>query len=423
MNIVVFEDAGTEKLFPITTGRPAYAISCGSYRLIDWLKRLDGPMVGIVRTYLETLQLADFPEFSTLSAESTWTLVVNARLAPSVSNFQKLQALVKRFESESESTEAEVFRCGWATAAAVVKTKTFDSLPEPSAQWLKTIDELGNQPDTKVTENGLDLFDYPHDVVMQNMDCIEESLAHRIEAGSLKKLRERVYVGKDVKLDSSVVFDTSKGFVVIDDNVKVGPFSFFRGPVYIGPNSKVSEHASIKDGVSVGHTCKVGGEVEGCVIEPYSNKQHHGFLGHSYLGSWINLGAGTCNSDLKNTYGIVNMNYGDEKVSTGTQFMGCIIGDYAKTAINTCIFTGKVVGTASMVYGFATTNVPSFTNYARTFGKMGVLPAAVTITTQKRMFKRRSVDQRGCDIQLVHDMFKLTENERPDDLSVEPISL
>ena len=123
------------------------------------------------------------------------------------------------------------------------------------------------------------------------------------------------------------------------------------------------------------------------------------------------------------TYGIVNMQYGEEKVSTGTQFIGCVIGDYAKTAINTCIFTGKLVGVASMVYGFATTNVPSFVNYARTFGKVGDLPADVIITTQKRMFARRNVIQRGCDIQLVHDMYRVTQQERPDDLSSEPLSL
>ena len=115
--------------------------------------------------------------------------------------------------------------------------------------------------------------------------------------------------------------------------------------------------------------------------------------------------------------------YGEEKVSTGLQFMGCVIGDYAKTAINTCIFTGKTIGTASMVYGFATTNVPSFVNYARTFDAVGKLPPEVVVTTQKRMFGRRDVAQRSCDIQLVHDMFRVTADERPDELSCQPISL
>ena len=143
------------------------------------------------------------------------------------------------------------------------------------------------------------------------------------------------------------------------------------------------EHAALKDGVSLGHTVKIGGEVEASVIEPYTNKQHHGFLGHSYLGSWINLGAGTCNSDLKNTYGKINIQYGEQKVATGMQFLGCIIGDYSKTAINTSIFTGKVIGVCSMMYGFVTSNVPSYVNYARLFGQTALLPADVMISTQQ----------------------------------------
>ena len=226
-----------------------------------------------------------------------------------------------------------------------------------------------------------------------------------------------------MQLGQHVVFDTSGGPIVIDQNVRLGPHSFFRGPIYIGPNSRVSEHAAIKDEVSIAHTCKIGGEVEASVIEPYSNKQHHGFLGHSYLGSWINLGAGTCNSDLKNTYGTVNMQYGDRKVATGMQFLGCVIGDYAKTAINTSIFTGKLIGAGSMVYGFATTNVPSFVNYARSFGEIGNLPPEVIVSTQARMFARRNVTQRPCDVQLIHDMYRVTEFERPAKLSDEPLSL
>ncbi len=186
------------------------------------------------------------------------------------------------------------------------------------------------------------------------------------------------------------------------------------------------EHAALKDGVAIGHTAKIGGEVEASIVEPYTNKQHHGFLGHSYLGSWINLGAGTCNSDLKNTYGQVNMEYRGEKVPTGMQFVGAVVGDYAKTAINTGIFTGKTIGACSMVYGFVTTNVPSFVNYARLFGQVTEAPVEVMIATQRRMFERRGVEQRECDIQLLRDMYALTEHERTqsgETLSLEPLSL
>jgi glucose-1-phosphate thymidylyltransferase len=103
-----------------------------------------------------------------------------------------------------------------------------------------------------------------------------------------------------------------------------------------------------------------------------------------------------------------------------------MIGDYVKTAINTGIFTGKVVGACSMVYGFVTTNVPSFVNYARLFGQVSEAPAEVMVSTQRRMFARRGVTQRPCDVQLLHDMHRLTAHERQSlgqALSLEPLSL
>ena len=115
------------------------------------------------------------------------------------------------------------------------------------------------------------------------------------------------------------------------------------------------------------------------------------------------------------------MEYRGEQVATGMQFVGCIMGDYSKSAINTGIFTGKTVGCCSMLYGFVTTNVPSFVNYARLFGQVTELPPEVMIATQQRMFARRNVEQRECDIALIHAMYDLTRHERQ--LAGEPLSL
>lgn len=267
------------------------------------------------------------------------------------------------------------------------------------------------------------------------MQSCGNNIELRLLGGNYQRLADGVYVSKKspAKIPSTAVFDASDGPIVIDAGCRIGPFTFFRGPVYIGPNSKISEHASIKDSVSIGHTCKIGGEVEGVVVEPFSNKQHYGFLGHAWLGSWINLGAGTCNSDLKNTYGMVNMQVPTEiggaakKVDTKMQFVGCLIGDYAKTAINTSIYTGKTIGVGSMVYGDVTTNVPPFVNYAHCVGQsssqIGVLPADVTVTTQQRMFGRRGKTPRPCDVRLIREMFDRTESQRDSGWSSDPIAL
>jgi len=247
------------------------------------------------------------------------------------------------------------------------------------------------------------------------------NLDERLHLGTYQEIADGVFAAPGATLGQYAVTDTKAGPILLEENARIGPHCYLSGPAHLGPKARIIEHSAIKDGVALGHTTKIGGEIEASIIEPYTNKQHYGFLGHSYLGSWINMGAGTCNSDLKNTYGQVNMEYNGRKVPTGMQFVGVIVGDYAKTAINTGIFTGKTIGVCSMVYGFVTTNVPSFVNYARLFGQVTETPVDVMVATQARMFERRNVTQRPCDVQLLHAMYELTRHERQ--LAGEPLSL
>jgi UDP-N-acetylglucosamine diphosphorylase/glucosamine-1-phosphate N-acetyltransferase len=419
MQIVVFEGEHVPRLYPVTVSRPAYAMNCGSYRLIDWLQRLSREtgvvLRGVVRPHLAAIQKLDFPQISpTTPTAETPLLLVNARLVPSVASYKILRRLLDGLET------AAVDENGSLAAAMIGKGGPAPPPDDNVEHWIKY---LHNSILDKLApaEVKLPLFAYPHDLVRYNLEIIGQSLAHRLESGHFKEIADGVFAAEGATLGQYCVTDTSQGPVLLDEGANVGPYSLLRGPAYLGPRSRVIEHSAIKDAVSLGHTTKIGGEVEASIVEPYTNKQHHGFLGHSYLGSWINLGAGTCNSDLKNTYGPVKMDYRGEQVVTGMQFVGCIMGDYAKTAINTGIFTGKTVGCCSMVYGFVTTNVPSFVNYARLFGQVTELPPEVMIATQQRMFARRNVEQRECDIALIHAMFALTRDERQ--LAGEPLAL
>lgn len=415
MKIVVFEDEFVPRLHPVTLGRPAYAITCGAYRLIDWLRLLEQPLQGIVRPHLTEIQVHDFPDLGHGSLSQAGALLfVNARLVPSRTVFETLRKLMAADRACAVWHADEVAACLLTrTADAPEASLTVDELPD-------YFNRLGLER-LAAFDQPLPLLRYPFDIVRENMRILPENLAHRLAGGGYRELSPGVFVGENARLSEHVVTDTSVGPIVVERNAQIGPFCFLRGPAYLGQGAKLIEHASVKDSVSIGHTTKIGGEVEASVIEPYSNKQHHGFLGHSYLGSWINLGAGTCNSDLKNTYGTVSVDHRGEKVATGMQFVGCTIGDYSKSAINTGIFTGKTIGVCSMLYGFVTTNVPSFVNYARLFGQVTELPPEVMIATQQRMFRRRQVEQRPCDVQLVHDMYDLTFDERQ--LVGEPLSL
>lgn len=412
MRIVCFEDELTSQLAPIVTGRPAYAISCGSFRLIDWLQRLPGQLVGSVRPHLRAIQREDF-QIPAIEDETFRThdgiLLVNARLVPSQRNFASLKKLCG-------SPNTALLQGDVVVAAMLPPGRLLPETDGPAGGLMQQLLDAASEM-TPLEFNNADpqpiaLFRWPHEVVSWHMRLMPENMEVRIAEGNFSQLQDGVFVAEGAALGSHAVIDASEGPILLDRNVRVGPFCYLSGPVYAGPGARVLEHAALKDGVALGHTVKIGGEVEASVIEPFTNKQHHGFLGHSYLGSWINLGAGTCNSDLKNTYGSINVEYNGERVPTNMQFMGSIIGDYAKTAINTGIFTGKIIGVGSMLYGFVTSNVPSFVNYARLFGQTAELPPDVMISTQQRMFARRNVEQRECDKQLIFDMFELTASER-----------
>lgn len=153
-----------------------------------------------------------------------------------------------------------------------------------------------------------------------------------------------VVVREGARVAESAVLDASGGAIVIGDNARVGHHAVIFGPASIGPGSTVVEHATIRANTAIGPVCKVGGEITGVIFQGYTNKAHEGFLGDSYVGKWVNLGAGTTNSNLLNTYGPVVV----DRQRTGETFMGCILGDHVKTAIGTRIMTGAVVGTGTM---------------------------------------------------------------------------
>src|SRR4030042_6299308 len=107
----------------------------------------------------------------------------------------------------------------------------------------------------------------------------------------------------------------------------------------------------IYEGTSIGECCKVADEIENSVIHSYSNKQHLGFLGHSYVGEWVNLAAGTTTSDLKNNYSNVKVFVDGEIMDSGLAWVGSFIGDHSKTGINSMFNAGTVIGFSCNIFG------------------------------------------------------------------------
>jgi UDP-N-acetylglucosamine diphosphorylase/glucosamine-1-phosphate N-acetyltransferase len=158
-----------------------------------------------------------------------------------------------------------------------------------------------------------------------------------------------VSVGESVVIEPHVVFDTTAGGIRLDDGVTVEAFTRLSGPAYVGAGTTLLG-GSVSD-VSIGPACNVRGEVTHTVVLGHTNKAHDGFLGHAYVGRWVNLGAGTTNSNLRNDYGTVHVTTPEGRIDTGLLKLGCLIGDHVKTGIGTMLNTGTVVGAGSNVFG------------------------------------------------------------------------
>jgi len=198
------------------------------------------------------------------------------------------------------------------------------------------------------------------------LDALPELLASDLErADECGRRNDLTVVGKNsVDVNSSamvfpnVVFDATNGAIRIEENVTIKAGAVITGPCWIGRGSTLSEQSVIKANTVIGPVCKIGGEVGGTIFHGFTNKVHGGHLGDSIVGEWVNLGAGTTNSNLLNTYGeIIVKDLNGKRHKTRRSYVGCFIGDHVKTAICTRIMTGTIIGTGAMIA--SSTPVPS----------------------------------------------------------------
>jgi UDP-N-acetylglucosamine diphosphorylase/glucosamine-1-phosphate N-acetyltransferase len=150
-------------------------------------------------------------------------------------------------------------------------------------------------------------------------------------------------------IEPGVVFDLRQGAVVIDQGAEVRHGTRLEGPIYVGPGTRIFG-GFLRNSV-FGPECRVRGEISASVFLGFANKSHDGFVGHSVIGHWVNLGAGTTTSNLKNTYGPVRLEVEGERIETGRLNLGSLIGDHAKTAIGTMLGTGTVISAGANVFG------------------------------------------------------------------------
>jgi UDP-N-acetylglucosamine diphosphorylase/glucosamine-1-phosphate N-acetyltransferase len=365
MNYVIFDDDKWENFFPLTLTRSTGDLRVGILKLrqrICAYLNIDKADV-IVDSHLEKVyqeRHADWKINQLLNEDTTF---VNSRIKID-------ENLVTEINDLAEDS-CLVFK------DTVLAFRTKPKAGNVSSTELQKIYDQLKMIERKEEST----WNYSWDLIAANSTYIEKDFQDffynkdnyfETEQGTTILNPYNVWLGEGCKLSPGVVLDATDGPIVLDENVKVMANAVLVGPVYVGKNSTIKIGAKIYEGTSIGPVCKIGGEVEESIIQGYTNKQHDGFLGHSYLGEWINIGADTNNSDLRNDYDSVSMHFypHKKKIKTDSQFVGAVIGDHSKTAINSTLNTGVVIGVGCSLFGLdlILNHVPCFR-----WGKMSTL--------------------------------------------------
>ncbi len=363
--VVIFEDYGYANLLPLTYWRATFELRCGCDQLIDKIRAAVGPA---------DVSLLVRPELADVVAER-WPLPVNQPVEGDALfvNGRLLGASHVQWPAEpciGMRDPGIVF----LRADADMARRLSPGVWLDYQRLLEVIEtHQARHPRTKVDLPKYGMIRYPWDLVHANGPEITRQWGATFEAGIEGTVYEGVHllnesgihVGAGSQVKPCVVLDAEEGPIIIGDNATISPHCTIVGPCSIGDGTLVQAGATLHGGTTLGPVCKVGGEIEESIIHGHSNKQHDGFLGHAYLGEWINIAADCINSDLKNTYGEITVPINGVETPTGEIFVGLTMGDHSKAGINLSFPTGAVVGFGCNVFvsHYPPKFVPSFTWY------------------------------------------------------------
>jgi UDP-N-acetylglucosamine diphosphorylase/glucosamine-1-phosphate N-acetyltransferase len=248
------------------------------------------------------------------------------------------------------------------------------------------------------------MLQYPWDLIAHNGEQIRRDHHLRNEpAAALPSDSQvaiqgppgEVWIDPTASIDPFVVIDARNGPVWIGAGARVLAFTRIEGPCCIGEGTQLFR-AHVRAGTSIGPHCRVGGEIEESLFHGYANKYHDGFLGHGYVSPWVNLGALTTNSDLKNDYAPVRVPLAGEPIDTHSTKVGCFIGDHTKTALGSLFNTGSSVGVMTMLLPggeLLPKFIPSFSRLWH--GRLEALPDGIESSLQ---VARTAMARRNCTL-------------------------
>jgi UDP-N-acetylglucosamine diphosphorylase/glucosamine-1-phosphate N-acetyltransferase len=398
--VILFEDEGYRPFLPLVYSRPLFELRCGIFTLRERVAALLGQVpAAICRPHLSPVYGTGRWPLGLLSASHPLTFVNGRAL--------DLGWLPDLLAAPLNTVYVADAGPGLLDGVALLGARLSPTLA--SAVLLDILEQRASSALTElrrfahVVEVDAQLLTFPWDLIATNGEQIVRDLPILARQAGWQTAAERaladtsvvihnpaqVYLHPAARLDGPLVLDARDGPIVIDA-AQIEPFSFIQGPAAIGAGALIAS-ARIRGETTIGPVCRVGGEVEACVLQGYSNKHHDGFLGHSYLGEWVNIGAMTTNSDLKNTYGTIRVVLeGFGQVDSGILKLGCFLADHVKLGIGLHLNGGAVIGTGSNIFGvhFAPKTIPSFTWGGEVFREYridGMIEVARKVTSRRKI--------------------------------------
>ena len=407
-HICVFEDSRHSQLIPLVYTRPVFELRCGLFTTLErTIKHYPHATISLFcRNYLSEILKENYPyHVNNFPTTEDTCLFLNGRA---------IISLPVSLEGPEE--------LGVQDNTLVYARLKGNNAKKISHEKFLTQDVIEMLKDTvRIVNTQVPIVNFFWDIIKHNKSQIEKDFMLFVKEGSISgKLYEgvhlinegQIFIGKDSRIKPGCVLDAENGPIYIGNNVAIAPNTTIEGPVYIGSHSIVQSNSRIRGGANIGKVCKVGGEIVNTIFHSYSNKQHDGFLGDSYLGSWVNIGADTVNSNLLNTYGNIKVELGENIINTNHMFLGMAMGDHNKTAINTTIMTGSIFGFACNIITptYPPKYLPSFTWHSDNGTKVYILEKALQVA--KIAMKRRDKEMTPAEEHIFRTVFQLTEKER-----------
>ena len=337
--VFLYDDARARNFEPFALTRPVGETRAGALLVRErWSRALGVAVTGHVTSGFlagfDEMEAAPVVDAGAELPAGSW--LVNARFAPSLEPAARGDVL-------SADGRIVALRLGSPLAVRALRdgAASLEELTTPGGQMAEARGRW--------LDNVWDYIAYLPEMLTEDITVLGAGLPKERPAGALRMGEHGLFIEKGAVAEPHVCFDLTAGPVLLRAGSHVQAFTRLCGPVYVGAGSTVTTDRIAC--ASIGEVCKVHGEVSNVIFIGHANKGHDGFVGHSMLGRWVNLGAGTITSNLKNTYGTVQLWTPDGIRETGMQFLGTLFGDHAKTGIGLRLTTGTVIGAAANVYG------------------------------------------------------------------------